>query len=381
MDRTWKQFPDLFQTRTDPFETTLSFKGPLGRSRDPVRHSGKGELWVDPRFARTFKAIKVQDEVATIATLYWQGQDFGGAATSFEKRWSPLIAVKPREGIIPVADEQGTIVAYLFQDLSARVVYNMPDGTLEFDEFEQAREKEIMRRGGTEVGGGDVVDALFAYDGTLIDVSNARDRALESADPIGEIVLLVASFGASVAVSGLRVLARETLRNGIKALVKKLAARRLARRMARIPKDVVGKARALVRKLRQEGSEVIVNVGGEAAAHEQVWKKAINLNPVTAGRRTDIPNLVMEKGERIGEIFEPGSIDRVVSSKLPTSVDASQLGEGIGRVLRPGGKVQVNIFGTDVGGWSKAFKDALIKSGFKPDSVKVISDVLITATR
>jgi hypothetical protein len=141
-------------------------------------------------------------------------------------------------------------------------------------------------------------------------------------------------------------------------------------------------ARTMVRALRAEGEEVVVNVGGEASRFEvSRWPKAINVNPITAGRPTDIPNLVKAGGEELGDLFESGSIDKIVSSKLPPSVDPEMFAKGAANVLKNGGQLEINIFGAGVKEWTAKFTEALVKNGFNAGNIKNISDVLIQAIK
>lgn len=94
-----------------------------------------------------------------------------------------------------------------------------------------------------------------------------------------------------------------------------------------------------------------------------------------------MPNLVKARGEQIGSLFDAGSVDRVVASKLPTSVDPVQLANGSVHVLKSGGTIEINVFGAGVKAWGEKFVDALIKSGISRDRIKNVSDVLFQATK
>ncbi len=141
-------------------------------------------------------------------------------------------------------------------------------------------------------------------------------------------------------------------------------------------------SRTMAQALRAEGKEVVVNVGGEASPFEvSRWPNAINVNPVKAGRPVDIPNLVKAGGEELGSLFESQSVDKIVSSKLPTSVDPELLARGAAHALRSGGQLEINIFGAGVKEWSAKFTETLIKNGFDAKNLKNISDVLIQAVK
>lgn len=141
-------------------------------------------------------------------------------------------------------------------------------------------------------------------------------------------------------------------------------------------------ARQFVAQLRASGKEVVVNIGGEAAEHELArWPHALNLNPVMPGRRTDIPNLIRGTGDQIDSIFAKGSIDKVVSSKLPTSVDPERLATSIVPVLRRGGTLEISIFGAAVDRWAEGFVRGLVRAGIPKARINNIKDVLFLATR
>jgi hypothetical protein len=112
-----------------------------------------------------------------------------------------------------------------------------------------------------------------------------------------------------------------------------------------VPKTVVTSATSiamrLVKQLRQLGKRVVVNIGGTGEV-----KDAINLNPNKVAPRKDIPHLVAEGAERIGEIFEPNAIDEIVSNRLPPNTIRWQMVlPGAHRVLKPGGSISIRFQG------------------------------------
>ncbi len=95
------------------------------------------------------------------------------------------------------------------------------------------------------------------------------------------------------------------------------------------------RAREMVRRIRQAGGEVVANMGGAGASHEPPG--AININSQAVGRR-GIPNHINADASDIGQLFEAGSIDRVVGHHMPPHViDWQRAVPGVRSVLRPGG--------------------------------------------
>jgi hypothetical protein len=104
-------------------------------------------------------------------------------------------------------------------------------------------------------------------------------------------------------------------------------------------------ARALAKKLADEGKPVIANIGGTGASHEPV--DAININNQAVPRKS-IPNHVLADGADIGELLEPGKVDRVEGHNMaPGILDWERAAPGINRVLKPGGKVNYYVRGAD----------------------------------
>jgi hypothetical protein len=100
----------------------------------------------------------------------------------------------------------------------------------------------------------------------------------------------------------------------------------------------------MVARLRAEGKEVIVNIGGTGAPHEP--RDAINLNPndIPGTERKNIPNLIQAKGETIGSEFDPESVDRVVGNRLPPDTfDWDQVAQGAIKVMKPGATIDINV--------------------------------------
>ncbi|MEO8393411.1 MAG: hypothetical protein ABI700_10510 [Chloroflexota bacterium] len=133
----------------------------------------------------------------------------------------------------------------------------------------------------------------------------------------------------------------------------------------------------MVARLRKEGHEITVNIGGTGAAHEPA--NAINLNPNKVAPRKDIPNHVVGSGEDIGALFQPGSADSVVGYGLPPDVlDWNQIAPGSYSTLRSGGKFSV-AFRYGSPGEGARLANALKKAGFR--DVNAVGDVWVKAVK
>ncbi|GAA1024972.1 hypothetical protein GCM10009565_33670 [Amycolatopsis albidoflavus] len=122
-------------------------------------------------------------------------------------------------------------------------------------------------------------------------------------------------------------------------------------------------ARALVKRLRAEGKEVVANLGGTGAAHEPPDGINVNLN-IKAVSRKDIPNHVEADGSDVGQLFEPGSLDAVEGYYMaPEAIDWNRAAPGAFRALRSGGSFKYSWRGasSDVEVCAKALEAA----GFK----------------
>ncbi len=114
----------------------------------------------------------------------------------------------------------------------------------------------------------------------------------------------------------------------------------------------------LVAKLLKAGKRIIVNLGGAGEVTD-----AINLNPNRVAPR-QIPNLVAEEGEKIGDLFRSNSVDAIVSNRLPpNTIDWTKVLPGAYKVLKPGGTITIRFQG--VGRDGPIIMGQLQKLGFK----------------
>lgn len=140
-------------------------------------------------------------------------------------------------------------------------------------------------------------------------------------------------------------------------------------------RGLASQARDIVRRIRQAGGEVVANMGGAGVSHEPPG--AININNQAVARRS-IPNHINADASDIGQIFEAGSIDRVVGHHMPPGViDWQRAVPGVRSALRPGGTFRFD--------WRGATPEAaqverlLQEAGFQ--NIQNYLNAVITATR
>jgi hypothetical protein len=334
--------PQLFEnSELAKADFSTMFGGPKRRpspSPDPVPGSHTHHTFRFPGLKGTYLAQRI---------FLYEDQKFDRVATQWEKTYRPTFASHSQVpdtyggenarvyAELPVTNEQGTVCGYMLNK-------HIDDGRI-----------VIL----TDISGKEIASEFHAS-------GNIRS------DEIGNFLILL------IATGGLAI-----IRRGVSALLE-AGGEEVAAEGISAAGGEAANARNMVRALRAEGEEIVVNVGGEASPLEvSRWPKAINVNPITAGRPTDIPNLVKAGGEELGDLFESRSIDKVVSSKLPTSADPELLAKGAANVLRNGGHLEINIFGGGVEDWTAKFTEALVKNGFNSKNIKTLSDVLITAVK
>lgn len=193
--------------------------------------------------------------------------------------------------------------------------------------------------------------------GVVADVGKAAIQS-KPGRVVGKAVGKTARGAAAVAAAPGRALIRtaEWISKGFKRLVTNSRARKLARQ-----------ARAKGR--------VAVNLGGAGAPHEPA--DAINVNNMAVPRK-GIPNLVVADGSDIGELFEPGSIDKIEGHHMaPGVIEWQRAAPGAFKVLKPGGSFEYSYRWANPD--AKACAEALSAAGFT--DVKVTSDAYVTAKK
>jgi hypothetical protein len=214
---------------------------------------------------------------------------------------------------------------------------------------------------------------LYSIEGKETFAQSIAEKALES-DIIGnELVAAVATLGGSLLV---RSLARVAISSGSRFLGTAIAETSIdaARGVTTAALKVTFlalrgiRARALVTIFNLRGLKVIVNIGGTAAKHELLQGPQIAVNSLLQGIKRTIPNLIKSDGEAIGSLFGKKTVDKIISNRLPTSVNTELIAKGAADVLKDGGQLEMNFFTTEAEFMEK-FAEQLTKNGFK--NVKV----------
>jgi hypothetical protein len=115
-------------------------------------------------------------------------------------------------------------------------------------------------------------------------------------------------------------------------------------------------------KIRPVGGRVNVGGGFETPHYS-------NLNPVVpgSGPQSGIPNLVKGGMEEMDQLFESGSVEEMISSKLRfVDVNWEAATRAAAKAMRPGGKVEMNV-------WCDASQQALLKSAFERAGFKNVT--------
>jgi hypothetical protein len=265
--------------------------------------------------------------------------NFSNNATAWEKKNCPIIT--GNNEWTPIIDEGGVIIAYTsiqnntgifylwFRDIDGDVLASrsIAEKPLEQDEIGNFLAATIVTLGGAAVLKG-LAAGITAVASSSIATAGAR-------------VL-------SLALS--RLVAGETTEGVILTALRSI------------------RAQSIVKALEARGVAVVVNIGGESGV-EEVAKFGVDqiaLNPqvrFSIAKRV-VSNLVKEDGEKIGEVFAPQSINKIVSRRLDQGFNTTKVAQGAFRVLKPGGQVEMELFAPN-STFVDLFKTSLQNAGFK----------------
>jgi hypothetical protein len=85
-----------------------------------------------------------------------------------------------------------------------------------------------------------------------------------------------------------------------------------------------------------------------------------------------VPNLVRARFEDMGEIFEPGSVNSVISHRLPAdTVNWPQAAQAANRVMPAGGRLSLNVW-TRTPEQLQEVIQAFTRAGFRIDKTGVV---------
>lgn len=154
------------------------------------------------------------------------------------------------------------------------------------------------------------------------------------------------------------------------------AARRVAARLG-LQSGLARQAQEMASRL---GRQVTLNLGGTG----EIPGAVININPCRGYHDVShIPNLIRTGAERIGSLFRPGTIHRIVSNNVEHGhIDWVQVARGARTVLRPRGEVSISPFHAGavrehVREIARAFTDA----GFEVEVVETFGAMIVRAVK
>jgi hypothetical protein len=119
----------------------------------------------------------------------------------------------------------------------------------------------------------------------------------------------------------------------------------------------------------------VINVGGELEVTSGLKPgQFTNLNDLSTPIKPSlvradpslpqIPNLVVGRGEQMGDLFAANSATRITAQRLPGSVDFDALASGAFKVLKPGGTIDINIYGQADSPYVAEALESFQKAGF-----------------
>jgi hypothetical protein len=281
-------------------------------------------------------AYRMQADGLTATTLVMDAfarAEYRNLATPWEIQNSPICVFANRYQ--PVLDEGSQVVSYLRVEWITGVAHAQSmsvDGVLFKDETiaEKALQEDIL--------GNELVAAVATLGGSLLIRSLARAAITSSSRFIGTAI-------AETAIDAARGITTPALRIALLGL-----------------RGI--RARVLAGMFKARGFKVIVNIGGTAAKHEIADGPQIALNPLLQAIKRTIPNLIKSDGESIGSLFGKKTVDKIISNRLPTSVNTELIAKGAAEVMKDGGQLEMHFFTTEAE-FMDRFAQQLLKNGFK----------------
>ncbi|MGD0569373.1 MAG: hypothetical protein ABSA78_13300 [Candidatus Sulfotelmatobacter sp.] len=136
-------------------------------------------------------------------------------------------------------------------------------------------------------------------------------------------------------------------------------------------------ARVYASDLRAAGKSVRVNLGGTGEVAD-----AINVNPLKDQRVRDIPRLIVGKAEEIADVFDPESVDEIVSNNIVRGqvnwVDAAK---SAFKVMKSGAKIKIAPYAGQSAEHLAEIESALRQAGFKSIVRDPVTSLFITAVK
>jgi hypothetical protein len=284
-------------------------------------------------------AYRMQGEGLVPATLVmdaFERADYRQFATEWEVQNSPICIAANRYQ--PIVNEGDQVLAYLRVEWRTGVAHALLTSIDGQELSDQTIAEKPLQE---DLVGNELIAAIVTLGGSLLVRSLARVAISSSSRFLGIAI-------AETAIDAARGVTTQAFR------------------LALLGFNCI-RGRSLVGIFRKRGLKVIVNIGGEAAPHEIRQGAQIAINPFVKGVRgvkRTVPNLIREKGEEIGNLFEKETVDRLISNRLPTSVDTEPIAKGAAKVLKPGGELEMNFLSNDAE-FMNNFARQLTKNGFR----------------
>jgi hypothetical protein len=268
---------------------------------------------------------------------------FASNASDWEKGHCPLIT--GNNTWKPIIDSSGTIVAYTAKiDVTGvfHLVVRDVNGEVVVDQIVGEKPLENDELGNT------VLATIVTLGGSLVVRSIAAG--------IGRVIASAGVAGARIATLAVsRVVSGEATEGVILTALRSI------------------RAQSIVKGLQARGLPVVVNVGGEAGTEEVMkWganQIALNHQVRMGVAKRIVQNLVKENGEKIGEVFQMNSINKIVSRRLDASFDVVKFSRGAFRVLKNGGQLEMELYSNNPA-FAQSFIKALTDAGFKNPAAK-----------
>ena len=128
-------------------------------------------------------------------------------------------------------------------------------------------------------------------------------------------------------------------------------------------------------KIRAKNDKI--NVGGALEKGSEQYTNLNPVNPNSGGASKSIPNHVKAPFEEIGEIFQPGTVEEIISNRLRYGdvKDWDAAARGAFKVLRPGGRLGSSHPASGMNVWAEEKQVASMIKAFQNAGFKQVRNV------
>jgi hypothetical protein len=136
-------------------------------------------------------------------------------------------------------------------------------------------------------------------------------------------------------------------------------------------------AKTMVDELKAARKPIVVNLAGTGEVAD-----AINVNSLKAQQVRNIPRLLAVGAEKVGDVFESGVVDKVVSNNVVRGeVNWSEALKGAFKILKSGGKVTIAPYAGELEAQLAEIATALREAGFKNIIRDPVTKLFYTAVK